>query len=483
MRIFFVFIICTQLFVLNAQKQTLDGLSATAYNKSLADTTRLIALIELGRKYQTLELDSAESIFLRALAEAKRINNNRFLFPSYMGLGNTYKFRKEYLKSLDYLNILLSRCLESKDDAATAKAYNALGQVYAKVGDYNKATEFYFKNLDLCEKMGQPKLKKNAINNLGNVFYKTNNFQDAIKYYYLSLEIVANDKDTEGMIFAYHNLSEAYLKLKNYDSSFANARKCIRLNTLDDNYSFNSKSYSLISKLFGLNNKKDSCIIMLDLAIDACEKLKDKVSLSEVLCVKAEKLLEYKRTDEALATALLAKEALKGITLIGENMNVHGVLYKIYKEKGRSAEALTEFEKFSRLKDSSEKLVSANNVTELAVKHEYKEKRLADSLQLKNEKQLVSVQLEKEKQMKYGMYIVVVLILVFSFFLYNRYRITRNQKKIIEVKEQETAKQKVLLEHKQKEILDSIHYAKKIQMAQVPSEKRVGTILDKLKRK
>jgi hypothetical protein len=36
-------------------------------------------------------------------------------------------------------------------------------------------------------------------------------------------------------------------------------------------------------------------------------------------------------------------------------------------------------------------------------------------------------------------------------------------------------------QEKQKEILDAIHYAKRIQLAQIPSEKRVAKMIQKLK--
>jgi hypothetical protein len=41
--------------------------------------------------------------------------------------------------------------------------------------------------------------------------------------------------------------------------------------------------------------------------------------------------------------------------------------------------------------------------------------------------------------------------------------------------------QKHLVDEKQKEILDSIHYARRIQMAQIPSEKQIAAILKNLK--
>jgi serine phosphatase RsbU (regulator of sigma subunit) len=60
--------------------------------------------------------------------------------------------------------------------------------------------------------------------------------------------------------------------------------------------------------------------------------------------------------------------------------------------------------------------------------------------------------------------------MVFSIFIYNRFSVTKKQKIIIEQKETETQEQnkiitiqKRIVEEKQKEILDSINYAKKIQ--------------------
>ena len=73
-------------------------------------------------------------------------------------------------------------------------------------------------------------------------------------------------------------------------------------------------------------------------------------------------------------------------------------------------------------------------------------------------------------------------MIIFAVFMYNRFKVTQKQKHIIEDQKHEVEKQKELVEEKQKEILDSIKYARRIQMAQVPSEKRVAGMLAKLGR-
>jgi spermidine synthase len=50
-----------------------------------------------------------------------------------------------------------------------------------------------------------------------------------------------------------------------------------------------------------------------------------------------------------------------------------------------------------------------------------------------------------------------MLVLVFAFFIYRSLKVTRHQKHIIE--------------EKQKEILDSIYYAKRIQTSLLPTQK------------
>jgi hypothetical protein len=71
---------------------------------------------------------------------------------------------------------------------------------------------------------------------------------------------------------------------------------------------------------------------------------------------------------------------------------------------------------------------------------------------------------------------------VFGVFMYNRFKVTQRQKFIIEQQKEEVEEQKKLVDEKQKEILDSIRYAKRIQMAQVPSEKRVQIMFQKTRK-
>ena len=77
----------------------------------------------------------------------------------------------------------------------------------------------------------------------------------------------------------------------------------------------------------------------------------------------------------------------------------------------------------------------------------------------------------------------LLLVIIFAGYVFKTLSITRKQKLLIENKNKETEHQKKEIEEKQKEILDSIHYAKRIQTALIPSEKYIDKSLNKLQKK
>ena len=75
------------------------------------------------------------------------------------------------------------------------------------------------------------------------------------------------------------------------------------------------------------------------------------------------------------------------------------------------------------------------------------------------------------------------VVLVFSVFIYKRFRITNRQKLIIEEQKLLVDSAYKSLHEKNKEVIDSIHYAQKIQRALITSEKYIENKLNQLNKK
>jgi uncharacterized membrane protein len=89
-----------------------------------------------------------------------------------------------------------------------------------------------------------------------------------------------------------------------------------------------------------------------------------------------------------------------------------------------------------------------------------------------------AVAAEEKRRQEIVLYSVAggfMLMLMFAVFVFRAYR--QKRKANIEISEQ-----KQIIEEKQKEILDSIHYAKRIQQSLLPSEKYIEKQIRKLRK-
>lgn len=86
-------------------------------------------------------------------------------------------------------------------------------------------------------------------------------------------------------------------------------------------------------------------------------------------------------------------------------------------------------------------------------------------------------QLKAEETQRLYLYGGLGLLLVFGLFMYNRFVITRRQKKTIEEQKNEVAAQKEIIEESHQEITASIAYAKRIQSAILPPDDMVSEAL------
>jgi serine phosphatase RsbU (regulator of sigma subunit) len=113
----------------------------------------------------------------------------------------------------------------------------------------------------------------------------------------------------------------------------------------------------------------------------------------------------------------------------------------------------------------------------MELEYEYEKKAAADSIKHQEEQRVKDVlihaknaELDSDKAQKLALAAALLILLISGAVFYNRFRIIRKQKKVIEIKNRETEVQKTIIEEKQKEILASISYAKRLQEAILPPQ-------------
>jgi hypothetical protein len=100
----------------------------------------------------------------------------------------------------------------------------------------------------------------------------------------------------------------------------------------------------------------------------------------------------------------------------------------------------------------------------------------------KKEKEILLLN-ERDKKKQFFIYsgaIVLILLFVLLFTLYNRFRLKRRSAQELALRNAEIQNKNNLIETKQTEILDSIHYAKRIQTALLANEHYINKQLNRL---
>ncbi|MEO6301853.1 MAG: hypothetical protein ABIP51_01655, partial [Bacteroidia bacterium] len=182
---------------------------------------------------------------------------------------------------------------------------------------------------------------------------------------------------------------------------------------------------------------------------------------------------EYLNKGLSLAEKIDDKEGIKVACLS---------LSELYAQTGDFKNAFIFNRRYTVTKDSIVNNQNQNQISEIQTKYET-DKRDKEIEFLNKDKQLQESIIEKQNIQRIAFLAGIVLLLGFSIFIFSSFKRKQRDNKIIITQKEEVEKQKKLVDDKQKEIIDSIHYAKRIQQAMLTSEKYFIKNIDRLKKK
>ncbi len=162
---------------------------------------------------------------------------------------------------------------------------------------------------------------------------------------------------------------------------------------------------------------------------------------------------------------------MKSFATVYSKINRYKEAYEYHVKFKALTDSIFNEENSKQLGDMKTKFEVEKKEAELKVKAEAEQEKLKAIAHEENKRQQVIIAAVAG---------VLVLVVIFSLFLYKRFKLTEKQKTIIE-------KQKKMVDHayeelheKNKEVMDSIHYAKRIQTALITSEKYIANSLNRL---
>jgi serine phosphatase RsbU (regulator of sigma subunit) len=182
----------------------------------------------------------------------------------YQILGEAHYLQENYNTSLNYFEKLLNIQLEKNSKSAIGKAYNNLGIVYRALEKYSESIEYYKKSMQINLELNDIAGLSSSYNNLGVLYEYLDLFIQANDFYNKSLKIELDLNDQEGISTSYLNLGGINLKLENYKKAIEFCEKSIIISdSLDFKHTL-EVNYDILYQTFNESNNKEKALFYLE---------------------------------------------------------------------------------------------------------------------------------------------------------------------------------------------------------------------------
>ncbi len=362
---------------------------------------------------------------------------------------------------------------EVKDADGVSIALTNIANVYMAQGEMEKALLNYHRSLKISEGLKDKRGIGLTLNNIGNVYYYHGQYDEALVYYQQCLDLAKEIKDKAGLARSYINVASIYQLQKKLEPALDYFKKGLRLNEDLGDKTGIAIALNNMSEVYTLMGNLDTSLVYATKSLIMIKEA-DNVEIMTSLYINACNVYLLKGDyNKSLEYGLIALNYSKELGYPYLQKNISEKLKIIYQKKNNPAKSLEMYELYVTMRDSLSNEENRKAIYKTYIKHEYEKKAVADSIKTVDEKKIADAKLSEsqatirqERTQKLALYAGFLLILIFTGFIFNRFKISQKQKKIIEV-------QKSFVDESQRKIIASINYARRIQSSMLPAREEI----------
>jgi serine phosphatase RsbU (regulator of sigma subunit) len=429
-----------------AEKHQLKNELATAHN--------LIGLV-LWHQSQYKDALPHHAISLSLFQETQ---NQKGLADTYAKTGNVFYDLSDFPKSLENFLQSLKTYGNIKDSAGIADVCNYIGKVYSRLNEKESAKKYLFKALSLQQRLQNNRGIAISYNGLGNLFMDNHDVIKALKFFEKSKDFHTLGGDQIGISISQINIGTIYDMMSSLSDD--------SLIIVAVNINYKSKVPIKQSILDSAKHYFQASIIINSRVGNQFGLVYGYNGIGDVLA----KQHQYKEAIHQFEKAYAVSKILKATSEQYESAKRLANCFEMINDKDS---AYFYLKTYIHLK---EEVIGEERQRELFKKesqYEY-DKQLQKQKLIKEAREAIVAEKEKRQSLIIiCIALVLVIVIYFATVLNKRLKTTRSQKQLIE-------QQKSSLEQKNKEIIDSITYAKRIQDAMLTSNNYIEAEVKKL---
>ncbi len=416
---------------------------------------------------------------ISALSSAKQDINKVYIL---LDIASNYADETDFPLSKKYAKDAILLSTEIKSEIGLMESYYELGRTEYLSANYPASIDNYFKSLKLSEKLKNNPEESKCLNAIGMVYYALEDFPKGIQY--LNSSISASN-DSSSIADSYTYLAGIYFNLQKYDSAQVMYQKASNI------YEKMGSTANLImcqQNMAGVYSRlglKDKALEAAGQSLSISMKTNDPEQIAYAYFTIGFIASENEMYAKAITNFSKAMDEYKKLNDIAYIYNCHKGLSDCYYALGDSKNALEHYIKYIEIKDSTLNIEQAKEIARKEVLFQVEKKQYADSIVTSEKANSLKI-LNDEKIKRQTLYayggiagFLVMLVLVLILFRNNRSKQKANE--LIAIEKKIVESQKNIIEVKQKEIIDSITYARRIQKSLLPTDKYIDSQFKRLK--
>lgn len=326
--------------------------------------------------------------------------------------------------------------------------------------------------------------------NIGQQSYESQNYDLALEYLQNALQIHKEFGDSIGIARCYMKQGFVQDDIKQHDTALKLLLKAARILKNNNGDKLLDNVYNSIGAVYSNSGDHEQAIIYFEKSLEMKREKYDPVGMITTLTNLADNYNKTGNKPKAYQTAMEALKMHKEHDFYLQEGLLYGVLADYYASIGDYKNGYTYSTKVVMWRDSIYSIEKQEALSEMEVKYESekkdqqikmaklltdqeKDKRVIAETKAKKEEAL----LQEEQAEKRNIYIGLVALGLLTIAVFWALRNKRRDNKLISHQKKIAEEQKDLVEEKNKEILDSINYAKRIQTAILPPDKLIKEYL------
>ena len=375
--------------------------------------------------------------------------------------------------AIHYSNLAVKHSAKCTDPIKKANAYFVLSSSLDLIGNYPMAVEKSLAALKIYESISDKKSEARVLFRLGKIAFhqsesspeqlKGGYYKDALNYYRKALAIEKLNNNLLGVTNNNIEIGRTLFETGKNDSAIALLEAALAVSEENKSempflHDIAKSSYNM-SLIYIKQENYPLAIKFLAKAVAVDSILNNKEGLAGIRMAEM-----YFRMGDANNAYKLAKSNLDTAVKYGYDLRVMqatDVIYKALAAKGEYEEAYNFALRNRQLADELSNEKHVQEITRMEMNYGFAKQEEEEKIKHEAEK-------KQQRIIIYG--VGTALVLVLLFLVYGIYTFRQKQKaaKIIAEQKREVETQKMIVEEKNKEVHDSIVYARRIQKAILP---------------